>query len=192
MPIPDNCIPDNCIRGIPKPTCLEGRGTANLTLFEFHRNPDRTDRWNEVSINWKDDEHAIDFTLQQKNDEEKLLFSVGVAILPLVDLDKIRKRHTNFFHYERQSEPNNGYHGNLLLNDDTSKTRKTLIRAGLANCSEIHHREDIINQRRNNQRWYIVVWLLIKRCRNFIFSSRKRTKRILLTTRERRATEHGL
>jgi len=168
-------IPDNCIRGIPKSTCLEDRSTANLTLFEFRHNPDRADRWNELSINWMDDEHTIDFTLQQKNDEKELLFMVGVAILPLFDLDKIRKRHTNFFHYERQSKPNNGYHGNLLLNDDTSKTRKTLIRAGLANRSEIHRREDIINQCKNNPRWSVVVRRLIKRCRNFIFSSRKRT-----------------
>ena len=164
--------PDNCIRGIPKSTCLEDRYNANLTLFEFRRNPDRGDRWNEVSINWMDKEHTIDFTLEQENDEREFLFMGGVAILPVVDLDKIRKRHPEFFRYERQAIPKNRYHGNLLLNDDTSKTRKTLIRAGLANCSEIRSREDILNQRRNKPRWSFVVGRLIKRCRNFIFSSR--------------------
>lgn len=134
-------LPDNCIRGIPNSNCLEG-SVANMTLFEFRRNPDRADGWNEVSINWMDDEHAIDFTLQQKKDEGELRFRVGVAIIPCVDLDKIRKHHTNFFHYERQTRPNNDYHGNLLLRRDISKTRGTLIRAGLANCSEIRPRDE--------------------------------------------------
>lgn len=147
-------LPDKCIRGIPNSNCLEVEGShvANVCLFEFRSNPNRVDSWNEVSISWMDNEHVIEFTLKQKNDQEELRFKVGVAILPLVELKKLRNRHPEFFHYERQPLPSNNYHGNLLLNHDTNKTRRNLIRAGLANCSEIHRQEDIINQCRNNQR----------------------------------------
>jgi len=135
-------FPDNCIRGIFNSNCLlEGSNIATLTLYEFHRNPNRAGGWNEASINWMDDEQAIDFTLKQTNDEGELKFEVGIAILPRIELDKLRKVHTNFFDYERQRIQDSDYHGNLLLRDETSKTRKTLIRAALAIHSENRPRE---------------------------------------------------
>lgn len=90
-----------------------------------------------------DDQYAIDFTLRQTKDDGSLQFKVGVAVLPRFELNKIRKRHADFFEYERARTENNIYHGNLLLKADIRKERKTMIRAKLADISEIRLREDI-------------------------------------------------
>jgi hypothetical protein len=137
-------FPDHCIRGIPNSACLvEGRPIAYLTLFEFHRHSSKEQGWKEESINWMDDEDAIDFTLRQTNADGELQFKVGVAILPHIELNKLKKRHTGFFDYERRPIEGNTYHGNLLLSDSIRKERKTLIRARLANMSEVVLQSDI-------------------------------------------------
>jgi hypothetical protein len=143
MPFPD--FPDNCIRGIPNHNCLlDDKATAYLTLFDFPGDRPRQDGWIEESINWMDDQHAIDFTLRQtKDDGRSLQFNVGVAVLSRSELNKIRRRHTDFFGYERARTEDNVYHGNLLLKADIRKERKTMIRAKLADISEIHLRENV-------------------------------------------------
>lgn len=185
--------PEKCIRGILNPGFIDEDGVANIGLFQF-RKREPSDDWLEASINWMDDKKAIGFTLNQTKDNGEFKFKVGIAILPRSDLDRIKKRHgiAGHFKYKRASSQDNRYHGNLLLKNDILTVRKRMVCNLLAFYSQIHRREDIINQCKNNKRWYIVVWRLIERIRNFIFSSRKRTKRTLLTTRERKATEHGL
>jgi hypothetical protein len=135
--------PDRCIRGILNSACLlEGAPVAYLTLFEFHGHSSKEGGWKEESINWMDDEGAIDFTLKQTNEDGDLQFKIGVAILPHVELNRLKKRHIGFFDYERRSIEGNRYHGNLLLRDSIKRQRKTLIRAALAHMSEVILRED--------------------------------------------------
>jgi len=130
--------PDNCIKGIPNANCLLDDGAiASLTLFAFHGDRSRSDGWIEESINWMDDEHAIDATLAQTKDGDFQL-KVGVALIPRSELDKLKKRTgTGSFDYERARLPDNDYHGNLLLKEDVEKTLKTMIRSALALAAEI-------------------------------------------------------
>lgn len=185
--------PDECIRGIVSPEWLITNDVASSAMYTF-KVGDRKDGWTESSINWRDDEKAVDLTLNLKNVDEEFRYKIGIAILPFSVLDMIRKNRgfTGLFNYERAPTEGNSYHGNLLLLDEMNPQLKKLVRSELAFRSQIHRREDIINQCKNNPRWSVVVRRLIKRCLNFIFSSCKRTKRPLLTTREKRATEHDL
>lgn len=140
--------PDQCIRGIPNENCLyedsllEGSPVARLTLYPFPKENCRDDGWVEESINWMFDVKVIDFTFKQKNDDGELQFTVGIAILSLVELNRIKRKHSNFFHYEKDPIENNHYHGNLLLKADIRTERKRMIRDVLANSSEIKLRKD--------------------------------------------------
>lgn len=88
-----------------------------------------------------DDEYAIDFTFSQTKEDGQPQFKVGVAILPRVELEKVKRRHGHF-DYERAPVEGNRYHGNLLLQDDVRKPVKTMIRSALALASEILLRKD--------------------------------------------------
>jgi len=140
--------PDQCIRGIPNEDCLykesllEGNPQARLTLYPFPKERRRDDGWIEESINWMFDVKAIEFTLNQEDDDGKLQFPVGLAILPLIELNKIRRKHRIFFSYEPDPIKNNKYHGNLLLNSVIKPERKRMIRDVLAYHSEIKLQEN--------------------------------------------------
>jgi len=136
--------PENCIRGILKEVFIIKDNDcvyATAELYQFRSNLDRQDEMHEASINWGDDEMAIDFALNQKNDEGNLKFEGGVAILPRNELDKIKKRYgITQFNYERSLLQDNKYHGNLLINVAISPTIKRMISAVLAHNSEIQQR----------------------------------------------------
>jgi hypothetical protein len=70
------------------------------------------------NVNWQDDEHAIEFTLNQtKKGTEELHFKAGVAIVPRPEIDRIRERYIqmDILSYERRTLEDNPYHGNILL-----------------------------------------------------------------------------
>ena len=81
--------PKNSIKGIPNNDFLiEGRTVASH-LFHFEQSRDNGGV--EQSINWKDDESAIDFTLNQKKANGDLQFRAGVAILPRSEIDRLSR-----------------------------------------------------------------------------------------------------
>ena len=104
----------------------------------------RTDDWKEASINWMDDEYAIDFTLKQTKDSGELKFKAGIAILPRSELDRIKKNYKFMgnFDYERKAEDGNDYHGNLLLNEKISNYKRDVIRNLLVFAAKVIKRED--------------------------------------------------
>lgn len=137
-------FPDKCIRGIINRSGLEDDHTANINLFPFHDYGCRTDGWIPESINWMDSENVIGFTLNQKNDDGGLQFTVGIAVLPRNELDRLRRR-TGFLDglkYERDPLPKNDYHGNILLSNNLSKTKKKMIRYMLAVAADIQLRPE--------------------------------------------------
>ena len=138
-------FPNNSIRGILNFDCLcKDRTFASLNLFAFQSERQRPDGWIEESINWEDNDSAIDFTLNQTNENEQPKFKVGIAILPRSELDKLKKRTgiKRVFCYERAPVDDNHYHGNLLLHHDIEKPLKTMIRSVLAIASKIVLRQD--------------------------------------------------
>ena len=126
-------FPENCIRGIPNRDFLTPGRLVATHLFYFSDDA-RDDGWIEQSINWQDDDQAIEFTLRQRKEDGQLQFRAGVAIVPRVELDRIRERsiHGSALSYERRALPDNPYHGNMLLRYDTDKAVMRQIAATLA------------------------------------------------------------
>ena len=128
-------LPDNCIKGIPNKDFVIEDGNVAAHLFNFdskHNRPD--DDLCEQSINWQDDEDAIEFTLKQKKDDGTIQFKAGAAIIPREEIDRLSKLSTvkEVLSYERRKLDNNPYHGNLLLKKDVPKPTMRMIAASLA------------------------------------------------------------
>ena len=125
---------ENCIRGIPNRDFLTSGRLVATHLFYFKEDDARDDGWIEQSINWQDDDHAVEFTLRQKKENGQLQFRAGVAIVPRVEIDRIRERsmHGSVLSYERRALPDNPYHGNMLLRCNTDRAVMKQIAATLA------------------------------------------------------------
>lgn len=139
-------LPNECIRGISNPDCLvrvQGRFFADTTLFCFHESCSQGDGWVKESVNWRDDENVVGFMFAQKKDGEPQ-FKGGIAIIPLSELDRIKKRFPDdgHFDYERDPIDVNPYHGNLLLSKNIGKPLKNMVRAALALAADIYTREE--------------------------------------------------
>jgi hypothetical protein len=64
--------PDLCIRGVINHHFLDDDGNPKTDVFIFQKNHSRPDGWTEESINWQDDEKAINFTLKQKRSDGEI------------------------------------------------------------------------------------------------------------------------
>lgn len=127
-------FPDNCIRGIPNQSFMIEDGSIGSHLFHFDNKHRREDGWIEQSINWEDDENAIEFTLNQKKEDGSFQFKAGVVIIPRKEIDRLNRRPTvnGVLSYERQPLENNFYHGNILLSQNVPKHTMKKLAAGLA------------------------------------------------------------
>jgi hypothetical protein len=127
-------FPDNCMRGIANDTYLIPDGLVAPHLFEFKDRDTRDDGWIEQSINWQDDEAAIDFTLSQTKETGELQFRAGVAMVPRDEIDRLNRRPAviGLLSYERQPLDDNPYHGSILVQASVPKPTRKMIAAGLA------------------------------------------------------------
>lgn len=135
--MPENFImsyPDNCIRGIPNKSFLIEDGSIGSHLFHFKPEDGREDGWIEQSINWEDDDLAIEFTLNQTKENGERQFKAGVAKIPRDEIDRLSRLPTvnGILSYERRAVENNQYHGNLLLKTNVPKPTMRKIAAGIA------------------------------------------------------------
>ena len=135
--------PDSFIRGISDPNVVSKEGYATSGVFDFENYKGRADKFREMSINWMDDEGAIDTLLNQhKPHKQDPQFKVGYAKVNKYLLDTFFNQYINerFLSYERSPiEENveediqrNPYHGNLLFNNDTSEAIRKNIQSSLA------------------------------------------------------------
>ena len=136
----NNNYPENCIRGIQNEQnyiTTDGNVSGNLFVFDL-REPCREDGWRELSINWHDDDEAIDFTLKQKkNDNLTFKFQGGATLLKTLNIKHIiENNHSETFSYERKPLNDNKYHGNLLLKDGVSNTQMKNLAQVLAFYAE--------------------------------------------------------
>lgn len=132
--------PENYLRGIVSPTQIDNDFVTS-EVFLFASRDIRDDGLLAISINWQDDENAIEFTKQQrKSSNGELYFRGGVAVLDRSDLDDLIQKNPycqNNLFYERAEiidEPKNPYHGNLLLSETVPKR----IRVAIANHIALH------------------------------------------------------
>ena len=127
-------FPNNFIKGIPNKTYLTSDGSVGAHLFHFDFEKfNRADGWCEQSINWEDDEHAIEFTLSQMKDNH-IHFQEGVVTVALFEVDRINllQNVNGSLSYERRQLSDNKYHGNLLLSSDINKAKMKMIAACIA------------------------------------------------------------
>lgn len=128
-------FPDNCVRGIPnRKDFLNDDGTVRSHLFRFKEGIAGVDGWDELSINWEDDDCVIEFTLSQRKADGGFQFKGGAVVIPRPEVDRLNNRPTikGCLSYERQPLCDNPYHGNVLLRANTSKPTRRLIEAGFA------------------------------------------------------------
>ena len=127
-----NNYPEFFLRGLSSCDCICG-GLITAAAFQFIPF-ERSDNMLEASINWMDDEGAIDVALsQKKKDSDKVQFSAGLAKINLKLVQQFLVNIQNSdFSYERAPLNENKYHGNLLLRADVPKQIRTMIINGLA------------------------------------------------------------
>lgn len=124
-------FPDEFIRGISNKDFIQN-GLVLASAFQFE-DFGRIENMSEASINWIDDEGAVELALSQKKENGKLQFSVGVARLELETVKLfLRNIPPGIFAYERAPLEDNIYHGNLLMDTRINKQLRQLIMNGLA------------------------------------------------------------
>lgn len=129
------CYPENFLRGIKNSTYLSEDGHVRAHLFHFDNNQENN-RW-EQSINWEDDDSAIDYTLNYTGDDDVLLFGAGLAVVPRDCLECIGNWHTiegnlSYDHCESPDNPDNPYHGNILLASSVPKRIMKMVAGAIA------------------------------------------------------------
>lgn len=129
-----------CLRGILNDSFLvPGKKEAAPHLFYFNDAPER-DGWKERSINWQDDEKALEFTLNFRDEGSKeFKFKAGVVRLAREEVDSIMRLRNalGILIYERRPLDGNAYHGNLLLKSDTPTFVERMIGGALALAAEV-------------------------------------------------------
>jgi hypothetical protein len=134
------------IRGIPNYDCIDNEGRASALLFQFDNN-DRPDGYLEVSINWYDDDNALNaiFNQKKRNDANTYQFKIGAAIISRIRLDSLIRSPNakDALSYERNIIDDNPYHGNILLKPNLAKNIKTMLSGSIAMCVEsIKYRQE--------------------------------------------------
>ncbi len=134
MPFSDMPFPDVLLRGISNESDIfDGQVLAQVFQFNPPKEP-REDNHNECSINWKDEDCAIDLILHERKVSGQIKYSGGVAILSKEEIDKLRTRRfaSVRLDYERRAIEGNDFHGNILLHKDTTEAVRRLISGVIA------------------------------------------------------------
>ena len=126
-------LPESCLRGVPSSDRVLDNGVVASHNFYFV-GADRSDKRHEMSINWEDDDGALRFTLRQER-EGKRQFRMGGVRIERKELDRLNHKPVadGCLSYERAEEPDNLYHGNLLIEGSVPKPRMKQIAAHIAN-----------------------------------------------------------
>lgn len=130
--------PDTLWRGISNSDFICD-GYVLVSAFQFSKAV-ATDGFNELSINWNDNDGSLELLLSQRKENGKLQFSAGAAKL---ETAKMKQYLSDFFEsgtfkMERNSIPNNAYHGNLLIRNNANKQIQTMIANALALVAGTH------------------------------------------------------
>lgn len=110
----------------------------NIAVFNAfsQTTPPRKDGFCELSINWIDDDGAIELLFTQLSDNGDYQYKGGVCIVDLTAYILLIKNY-GYLSYERQKVPGNDYHGNLLMDKERLPDPiKKIIYSVLAASSE--------------------------------------------------------
>ena len=127
--------PDNLLKGIYNDSFLDDRDDSVVLghLFYFKRGDVE---WERQSINWQDDDEAINFTLSQEKGDGTLQFNAGLAKVPKDEIKRLGNSSSSSvkgkFTYERETSADNKYHGNLLLDKDVPDRIMKMLGSAIA------------------------------------------------------------
>lgn len=136
--------PDEFYRGISSPTDITDGGYVTAGAFQFDAyDSQRGDEYCELSVNWNDDDEALQVLLNQhKPKKEDKQFKGGYCKINRSFLNNMFKGYMTdgTFSYERRpvaaTEENdyqeNRYHGNLLMKNTLDKQVKKNMQHALA------------------------------------------------------------
>ena len=135
-------VPDSCLRGLRKRDWVQEDGTVATEALMPDKNTgaERADGMIETSINWEDDEKAIEVLLTNRNGS-----AYGSARLETKHLQQAMKIPANvdMLSYERREENGNVYHGNILFSADAPPYRKRAVASFLAMvCAFVPRRQE--------------------------------------------------
>lgn len=111
--------PDTLLRGLITPGSVTPERYVTVDAFQFQDfRKNRSDNYNEMSINWEDSDEAVDVLLKQKKEgSEDPQFKVGFARMSMASIKDVLRPHISdkSFSYERKPVEGNPFHGNLLV-----------------------------------------------------------------------------
>lgn len=121
--------PETLLKGIPKQDLIEGQRVVWTAFIPPSGNA--VNGWKESSINWEDDDGAIE-QLRSQRKNGRFQFEPGIVRLFRSEVDAIIKDFNAHekFRYERNKIDGNDYHGNLLFSENIrSELRITICGA---------------------------------------------------------------
>lgn len=141
-------LPENCLRGIHN-TLTGSKKILSIEYlnsghFMFNKNEDRKDDFDEMSINWWDEDDVVMFTLNQKNAKGYYQYKYGAALLGVEEITKISRWVKIFddIRLEKQKIPGNDYHGNILVSKNVNSNRRNLFGGMMAlHVKEVYARD---------------------------------------------------
>jgi len=124
---------EKMIRGIPNPQWIDSEGRPSGELFQFDESA-RVPEFSELSINWCDDDGAIEQLFSQQKKDGTIQFKVGAAIIPRSSLEFLINQplYKGLIKYDRDKLPDNDYHGNILRKSDLPKATRNIIAQSIA------------------------------------------------------------
>ncbi len=129
----DRAYPESFFRGVTSPDAIDRKYMRVLgEAFRFDGNHMYNREYDEISINWNDDDNSLVNIKSQKKDE-KYKYENGIVSVSTKKIKEMKNRYQNDFSYERSPIEGNEYHGNLLLNlSNISKQLRKSISEELA------------------------------------------------------------
>ncbi|MBQ9314287.1 MAG: hypothetical protein IJ220_04700 [Clostridia bacterium] len=129
-------FPDYSYRGLTDPSWIDSTYSCVLgEAFHFDGNHKNENGYDELSINWADNDNSLNYlkTLKRE-DADRLKYSAGIARLPTIKLKEMKNKYLGNFSYERKPIDGNEYHGNLLISNDIlqKKALRKMISSELA------------------------------------------------------------
>lgn len=112
----ENVYPESFYRGITEANKINLEFKRVLgDVFRFSGEHLNDDGYDEISINWNDDDDSLNNIKCQKKGE-RYQFENGIVKVPTRKIKEMKNRYLEDFSYERKPIEGNIYHGNLLLN----------------------------------------------------------------------------
>ena len=127
--------PETFLRGIFNNTYVDSEKKPKTHLFYFDKNDKREDDLLELSINWEDNQGAINELHTRRKPDGDLQFEFGVARIPTSAISYINEfpQINGDLTCERKiDDKDNQYHGNLLIPSDMPKHRMKAVASSIS------------------------------------------------------------